>query len=185
MRRVVWLASVALLALAAACAVGPRYRRSAVGMPAGWRRTAASQDSLRPFYDSLRTSRDTLLPPGADTARLPFAHDTALGGASGDTAVALKWLDLVQDSVLRQLVDTALQDNRDVRTAVAAIDEFRAQYRATRGALLPELTGNGQAGRHELVFRTFGVQTFGLYPAQAELSPVLAQVWPGRRSNPC
>jgi len=177
------LTSFALVALMAACAAGPGYRRPGLGMPAGWRRTAASQDSLRPFYDSLRTSRDTLLPPGADTARVPFAHDTALGGASGDTAVALKWLDLVQDSVLRQLVDTALQDNRDVRTAVAAIDEFRAQYRATRGALLPELTGNGEAGRNELVFGTFGAQTFDVYRATADLSWELDLLGRVRRST--
>ncbi|TLZ69754.1 MAG: efflux transporter outer membrane subunit, partial [Methanobacteriota archaeon] len=175
--------SFALVALMAACAAGPGYRRPGLGMPAGWRRTAASQDSLRPFYDSLRTSRDTLLPPGADTARVPFAYDTALGGASGDTAVALKWLDLVQDSVLRQLVDTALQDNRDVRTAVAAIDEFRARYRATRGALLPELTGNGEAGRNELVFGTFGAQTFDVYRATADLSWELDLLGRVRRST--
>ncbi|PYP31465.1 MAG: transporter [Gemmatimonadetes bacterium] len=177
------LTSFALVALMAACAAGPGYRRPGLGMPAGWRRTAASQDSLRPFYDSLRTSRDTLLPPGADTARVPFAYDTALGGASGDTAVALKWLDLVQDSVLRQLVDTALQDNRDVRTAVAAIDEFRARYRATRGALLPELTGNGEAGRNELVFGTFGAQTFDVYRATADLSWELDLLGRVRRST--
>ena len=175
--------SFALVALMAACAVGPGYRRPALGMPASWRRTPASQDSLRPFYDSLRTSRDTLLPPGADTARVPFAYDTAPAGASGDTAVALKWLDLVQDSVLRQLVDTALQDNRDVRTAVAAIDEFRAQYRATRGALLPELTGNGEAGRNELVFGTFGAQTFDVYRATADLSWELDLLGRVRRST--
>jgi len=177
------LTSFALVALMAACAAGPGYRRPGLGMPAGWRRTAASQDSLRPFYDSLRTSRDTLLPPGADTARVPFAYDTAPAGASGDTAVALKWLDLVQDSVLRQLVDTALQDNRDVRTAVAAIDEFRAQYRATRGALLPELTGNGEAGRNELVFGTFGAQTFDVYRATADLSWELDLLGRVRRST--
>ena len=177
------LTSFALVALMAACAAGPGYRRPGLGMPAGWRRTAASQDSLRPFYDSLRTSRDTLLPPGADTARVPFAYDTAPARASGDTAVALKWLDLVQDSVLRQLVDTALQDNRDVRTAVAAIDEFRAQYRATRGALLPELTGNGEAGRNELVFGTFGAQTFDVYRATADLSWELDLLGRVRRST--
>ena len=177
------LTSFALVALMAACAAGPGYRRPGLGMPAGWRRTAASQDSLRPFYDSLRTSRDTLLPPGADTARVPFAYDTAPAGASGDTAVALKWLDLVQDSVLRQLVDTALQDNRDVRTAVAAIDEFRARYRATRGALLPELTGNGEAGRNELVFGTFGAQTFDVYRATADLSWELDLLGRVRRST--
>src|SRR5436853_6221263 len=175
--------SFALVALMAACAVGPGYRRPGLGMPASWRRTPASQDSLRPFYDSLRTSRDTLLPPGADTARVPFAYDTAPAGASGDTTVALKWLDLVQDSVLRQLVDTALQDNRDVRTAVAAIDEFRAQYRATRGALLPELTGNGEAGRNELVFGTFGAQTFNVYRATADLSWELDLLSRVRRST--
>src|SRR3989454_7834082 len=139
--------SFALVALMAACAVGPGYRRPGLGMPAGWRRTAASQDSLRPFYDSLRTSRDTLLPPRADTARVPFAYDTAPAGASGDTAVALKWLDLVQDSVLRQLVGTALQDKPDVRTALAAIDEIPAQDPATPRALLPQPTRHREAGR--------------------------------------
>ena len=170
MRRVVLLASVALIALAEACAVGPRYRRSSVGMPDGWRRPAASEDSLRSFYDSLRTSRDTLLPPGTDTARVPFAYDTTYPGPHGDSTVALRWLDLIQDSVLRRLVDTSLQENRDVRTALAVIDEFRAQYRATRGALLPELTANGQAGRNQQVFGTFGSFTYDSYRATADLS---------------
>ncbi len=170
------ITSLVLVALTAACAVGPGYRRPSLGMPDGWRPTSASEDSLRPFYDSLRTSRDTLLPRGADTARVPFAYDTAPAGARGDTAVALKWLDLVQDSVLRQLVDTALRDNRDVRTAIAAIDEFRAQYRATRGALLPEVTANGQAGRNEQVFGTFGSFTYDVFRATADLSWEL-DVW--------
>src|SRR5438874_13607680 len=173
MRRV---AFISLIALAGACAVGPRYRRSAVGMPDGWRRPAASEDSLRSFYDSLRTSRDTLLPPGTDTARVPFAYDTTYPGPHGDSTVALRWLDLIQDSVLRQLVDTSLRQNRDVRTALAVIDEFRAQYRATRGALVPELTANGQAGRSRAVFGTFGAQTFDVYKATADLSWEL-DVW--------
>src|SRR5213594_4049904 len=156
MRRVVLLASVALIALAEACAVGPRYRRSAAGMPDGWRRPAASEDSLRSFYDSLRTSRDTLLPAGTDTARVPFAYDTTSPGTRLDSTAALRWLDLIQDSVLRQLVDTSLRENRDMRTALAVVDEFRAQYRATRGALLPEISANGRAGRNQTVFGTFG-----------------------------
>src|SRR2546422_1873644 len=80
MRRLVVLALFALIALTAACAVGPGYRRSSLGMPDGWRPRAASEDSLRRFYDSLRTSRDTLLPAGADTARLPFSYDTTSQG---------------------------------------------------------------------------------------------------------
>src|SRR2546423_8304536 len=172
MRRVAGLAVGALIALSAltgACAGGGRYHGSGPAMPDGWRPVARSQDSLRPFFDSLRTSRDTLLPAGTDTARVPFRYDTtARSGA--DSGAALRWLDLIQDSVLRQLVDTSLRENRDVRTALAVIDAFRAQYRATRGALLPELTANGQAGRTRAVFGTFGGQTFDVYKATADLS---------------
>ncbi|PYP22877.1 MAG: transporter [Gemmatimonadetes bacterium] len=167
MRRVIPLA---LVALSTACAVGPGYRRPALALPDGWRPASASADSLRPFFDSLRTSRDTLLPPGADTARVPFVYDTSMARRGVDSAAALQWLDLIQDSVLRQLVDTSLRANRDVRTAVAVIDEFRAQYRAARGALVPELTAHGQAGRNQAVFGTFGAQTFDVYRATADLS---------------
>src|SRR5438034_915984 len=57
-----------------------------------------------------------------------------------------------------------------VSMVLAVIDEFRAQYRATRGALLPELTANGQAGRNEEVFGTFGSFTYNVYQATADLS---------------
>src|SRR5258708_7683285 len=176
MRRLVLLAVFALIALTAACAVGPGYRGSSSDMPAGWRPRAASEDSLRRFYDSLRTSRDTLLPAGADTARLPFSYDTTLQAPRVDSTAGLRWLDLIQDSVLRQLVDTSLRANRDLRTALAVIDEFRAQYRAARGALLPAVTANGQAGRNEQAFGTFGAFTFNMYRAAADLSWEL-DVW--------
>ena len=176
MRRLVVLALFALIALTAACAVGPGYRRSSLGMPDDWRPRAASEDSLRRFYDSLRTSRDTLLPAGADTARVPFSYDTTSPGSRVDSTAALRWLDLIQDSVLRQLVDTSLRANRDMRTALAVIDEFRAQYRATRGALLPELAANGQAGRNQTIFGTLGSFTYNQYRATADLSWEL-DVW--------
>ena len=178
MRRLIPLAAalIALITLTEACAVGPGYRRSSLGMPDGWRRPATSEDSLRSFYDSLRTSRDTLLPAGADTARVPFGYDTSSVRAGGDSGAALRWVDLIQDSVLRQLVDTSLRANRDMRTALAVIDEFRAQYRATRGALLPEVTANGRAGRNQTVFGTFGSFTYNVYQATADLSWEL-DVW--------
>src|SRR5207244_6852851 len=81
-----------------------------------------------------------------------------------------------QDSVLRQLVDTSLRANRDMRTALAVIDELRAQYRATRGALLPAVTANGQAGRNQTVLGTFGSFTYNQYRATADLSWEL-DVW--------
>ena len=148
--------------------MGPGYHRPALGVPDGWRAPASSEDSLRPFFDSLRTSRDTLLPRGTDTARVPFRYDTAGVHRRSDSAAALQWVDLFEDPVLRRLVDTALQQNRDVRTAIAVIDEFRARFRATRGALLPELTANGEGGRNALVFGPLGVQTFNVYKAAVD-----------------
>ena len=162
MRRI---ALFTLVAVIGACAVGPGYRRPALGMPDDWRPRSTSEESLRPFFDSLRSTRDALLPPGTDTARAPFAYDTT---PRGDSA-ALVWVDLLQDSVLRQLVDTSLRQNRDVRAALAVIDEFRAQHRAARGALLPELTATAQSGRNQASFGTFGAQTFDLHRATADL----------------
>src|SRR5438034_1042481 len=164
------------MVLAASCAVGTGYHRAPLGIPNGWRPPAASEDSLRPFFDSLRSGRDTLLPPGTDTARVPFGYDTVSVRTGGASGAALRWVDLIQDSVLRQLVDTSLQANRDMRTALAVIDEFRAQYRATRGALLPALSANGQAGRNQTVFGTFGSFTYNVYQATANLSWEL-DVW--------
>jgi multidrug efflux system outer membrane protein len=122
-------------------------------MPENWRPPGASEDSLRSFYDSLRSSSDSVpLRPAADSVAV------------------LRWIDLIQDFVLRQLVDRSLWRNRDVRTALAVIDEFRAQYHATRGALVPELTANGQVGRNRLVFGSFGAQTFDVFRATADLT---------------
>src|SRR2546425_12567447 len=176
MRQRAPVAFLALMILSAACAVGPGYHRSSLGMPTGGRRPTASEASLRPFFDSLRSGRDILLPPGTDTARVPFGYDTASIRTGGDSGPALRWVDLIQDSVLRQLVDTSLRANRDIRTALAVIDEFRAQYRATRGALLPELTANGRAGRNQTVFGTFGSFTYNVFQATADLSWEL-DVW--------
>jgi outer membrane protein, multidrug efflux system len=167
---------LALLLLTAGCAVGPGHHRPALGVPPAWRKSSTAEDSLRPFYDSLRTSADTLLPRGADTARVPFAYDTTSRTRSADSGVTLWWPDLLQDSVLRRLVDTSLKENRDVRTAIAVIDEFRAQQHLARGDFLPQLTANGQAGRNEQAFGTFGSFTFDVYRATADLSWEL-DVW--------
>src|SRR2546426_11369065 len=95
-----------------------------------------------------RPPRSTLFPyTTLFRSRVPFVYDTSMARRGVDSAAALQWLDLIQGSVLRQLVDTSLRANRDVRTAVAVIDEIRAQYRAARGALVPEPAAHGQGGR--------------------------------------
>lgn len=140
--------------LAAACAVGPSYHRPDLGAPESWRPPSATADSLRPFYDSLRSSGESTLPQPT---------------VSFDSVANLDWFDLLRDPELRKLVETAMQQNRDVRVALASIDEFRAQYGATRGALFPRLDLNGFGGAEKAFVPGTGATKFNVISATADL----------------
>jgi multidrug efflux system outer membrane protein len=49
------------------------------------------------------------------------------------------------DPRLQQVITTALRNNRDLRVAVANIEQTRAQYRIQRADLLPQIDASGQA----------------------------------------
>jgi outer membrane protein, multidrug efflux system len=154
----------------AGCAVGPGYRRPELGVPAEWRRTDPAVDSLRPFYDSLMANRDTLpLNPSGPEA---VSADTSAGGGVflTDTTANLVWFDLLRDPELRKLVETALRENRDVRVAIATINEFRAQYGVAKGDFFPQITLNAQGGRTKNVLGSLGSFTFNQLTATADLS---------------
>jgi len=74
-----------------------------------------------------------------------------LGGAAPADAAAraagdLPWQEFVQDARLRELVERALADNRDLRVAALAIEQARAQYQIRAADQTPTLnlaaTGN-------------------------------------------
>ena len=140
--------------LAGACAVGPSYHRPDLGVPEAWRPPSATADSLRPFYDSLRSSGESTLPQPT---------------VSPDSVANLDWFDLLRDPELRKLVETALQQNRDVRVALASIDEFRAQYGVTRGALFPRVDLSGAGGTEKIVIGSLGAAKFDVVTATATL----------------
>ncbi len=60
----------------------------------------------------------------------------------------LKWWELFDDPVLHDLVAAALENNRDVKTALSRIEEARATYGFTRADEYPtvDLQGYGYAG---------------------------------------
>ncbi|MGI4739255.1 MAG: efflux transporter outer membrane subunit [Janthinobacterium lividum] len=59
---------------------------------------------------------------------------------------ATPWRQFFQDPALVGLIDTALQQNLDLRVAVQRVEVFQAQYLARRGALLPTVTATGTGG---------------------------------------
>ena len=89
--------------------------------------------------------------------RMPPASAPPLlfrGGAAADSTTRadsvsvadIQWADFFADSILVALVDTALQQNLDLRTTVQRIEVARADLRYARGALLPTVNGVAAAG---------------------------------------
>ena len=60
----------------------------------------------------------------------------------GNTA----WWDQFRDPVLKELIETALRENRDLKIAAARVEEFVARSGSARGALYPQVTLGASAG---------------------------------------
>ena len=153
MRRM--LAPAAVL-LAAGCAIGPGYHRPDTGTPAAYRAPSPGEDSLKSTYDGLAASRDSMAGRRRDTVE--SASDAAAHAQMrpsfqlSDSAANVTWFDLFQDTVLKQLVITAINDNRDVRVAAATVQEYQADLGAATATLFPAFTVTGQLGRQKQSF---------------------------------
>ena len=64
-----------------------------------------------------------------------------MAAAPGESAAELPWQDFVQDAGLRELITLALANNRDLRVAIANIEQARAQYQIRRADQVPSLNG--------------------------------------------
>jgi outer membrane protein, multidrug efflux system len=159
-----------LVCAATGCAVGPGYRRPELGVPAQWRRTDPKADSLRPFYDSLMANRDTLPLNPTRPETVSIDSSAREGVFLTDTTANLVWFDLLRDPELRKLVETALRENRDVRVAIATINEFRAQYGVAKGDFFPQITLNAHGGRIKTVVGTLGSFTYNQITATADVA---------------
>lgn len=74
----------------------------------------------------------------------PAYKTTDTAKAGGKQAADIPWKDFFVEPRLRQVIELALTNNRDLRVAVLTIDKTRALYQIQRADLLP--TVNGTAG---------------------------------------
>ncbi|HZS57864.1 MAG TPA: efflux transporter outer membrane subunit [Gemmatimonadaceae bacterium] len=165
---------------ATACALGPTYHRPKGASPTAYQPPAGVEDSTKATYDSLAASRDSMIHLPGDTMRGPPAGEAAgqntakfpaLSYKLSDSAANISWFDLFQDSVLTQLVTTAVNENRDVRVAVATINEYRAALHQATGPLFPQLDLNGSTGRAKSAFGPgFVIKPYNTLQATANLS---------------
>jgi multidrug efflux system outer membrane protein len=146
---------------ATACALGPTYHRPKVDSPTAYQQPSAAEDSSKATYDSLALSRDSMINLPGDTMKAPPAGEAAgkrtanypsLNYKLSDTAANISWFDLFQDTVLTQLVVTAVNENRDVRVAVATIQQYRAALGQATGPLFPQIDVTAQDGKSKIAF---------------------------------
>lgn len=155
---------VSLFLLATAgCAVGPSVK---LGPPpaAVTVRDSATAPAARAFLDSLAIAREE---DRSDSTTLPLGRPTPIAlDSSGDVA----WIAVLKDPQLLSLVRTAVANNRDLRTAVERVREYRASLGAARGDLFPQITANGAASTNQSIFGSFPPQKFDAVRITADLS---------------
>lgn len=73
-------------------------------------------------------------------------------GDAGSTrpAADLSWREFVGDARLQQLIELALQNNRDLRVAALNVERVRAIYNIQRTALIPSLDATGTEVRQRI-----------------------------------
>lgn len=67
--------------------------------------------------------------------------------ASAQSSAVVNWQDYFSDPALRQLIDTALANNRDLRVALLNIDQARAQLGVRRADQFPTLSAAAAGSR--------------------------------------
>lgn len=63
----------------------------------------------------------------------------AVANGNGQAVSDLQWQDLIADTRMRQILQMALDNNRDLRIAALNIEKARAQYRIQRSELIPQV----------------------------------------------
>jgi multidrug efflux system outer membrane protein len=84
---------------------------------------------------------------------VPPQHRAAESPISGQEAASLadmQWFALFQDERLQELIQTALENNYDVRVAAARVLEAAAQLGVTRSFLLPTVEGAATVARERI-----------------------------------
>lgn len=151
-----------VLLAASGCAVGPSTRIAAPPMQAVRVPDSLSAPAARSFLDSLTRVRQR-----EDTAGPLLAAPRPL---VLDSASDQPWLDVLRDSQVVRLVQTALANNRDLRIAVARVREYRALRGVARSDLFPQISANAIAAENQSAFGDFPVQTYNVVRATADLA---------------
>ncbi len=157
------LSTLVALALTTGCAIGPSTRVEPPEPRQVGGGTNVTSSSARAFFDSLSLVRDSTR---IDTTAGVLWKPTPLALTSSDRP----WLEILKDSTLVSLVETAMANNRDLRAAVARVREYRATLGASRGDFFPQISANGTYSTNQAIFGAFPPQSYDAVRITADLS---------------
>ncbi|MEN5164020.1 efflux transporter outer membrane subunit [Achromobacter kerstersii] len=124
-------APAALCVLLAGCvSMAPTYTRPALPVPAAYTPATASDAAPQATQDA--ASQAT---PNAASNAVPHSAPDA----NAEAAAHIAWQTYFSDPVLHGLIDSALANNRDLRTALLRVEEARALYGIQRADQFPTL----------------------------------------------
>ncbi|WP_454719787.1 MULTISPECIES: AdeC/AdeK/OprM family multidrug efflux complex outer membrane factor [Cupriavidus] len=117
-------------------------KKNVISLAAAAALAALSGCSLIPQYERPAAPVQAAYPQGpaypqAAAAQAPQASD-------------LGWRDFFADPRLRRLIETALDNNRDLRVAALNVEAYRAQYRIQRAELFPEVDASASGSRQRV-----------------------------------
>ena len=86
-------------------------------------------------------------PVSADWPTGAAYHETKTGAITAPAASDLPWREFFTDDCLRKVIETALNNNRDLRLASLNVERARAYYGIQRAELLPAVNAVGSGGK--------------------------------------
>lgn len=86
----------------------------------------------------------------------PAEYRSAVDPAEARSLADLPWWEVFDDPVLQQLVQTALEGNYDLATAVKNVEQARALVGVTQSQFYPQIQYQGVASRQREPFQQFG-----------------------------
>jgi multidrug efflux system outer membrane protein len=95
--------------------------------------------------------------------QMPPAYRSELDPAEAASFADAPWWDVFRDDILRGLIDEALANNYDLRTALYRVEVAQHQVGITNSQLFPQLGYQGSASRQRAQFGSFGSQTFNSF----------------------
>ena len=97
--------------------------------------------SLTPHYER---------PDAPIDAQWPQEEAYAEAEAGEQRVAEIGWQAFFRDPALQQLIEVALENNRDLRVAALNVEAFRAQYRISRSELFPSVGADASGSRQRV-----------------------------------